>query len=521
MIGYLKKNKLLIFLLLGIGVCATLPLLQTVAWADVEWTRKGLVILLNLMTTVVSYSCFYIMFGDWLVGIGGSFLYTLCPLRYGILYGAGDWRLGLAWCFVPIVLLGLVRLYADTPRKSAWMTLSLGLVLLAASSLTFFSMAVCTAMLWFLIMGKQSFCRERLWAVVKTVLATGILGGWFLVKPLLAMRDPAVVGSMIPENFRMSGFYFAQYFSLFPSEGSGMNSVASGAKGAMEMGMGAAILLLVLLYLWCLFVKKFEDSLGKRMLVLAGVLLWLGSNAFPWDLLQNKNMLFSVVLAILQTPVYWAAFAYAALSWVGCRMLQKLRQGEEITLPRLEIALPDRLMVWIVAAVASLPLMVSYNIVGEELLWYLMEAEELLGVSVDGVYPLFAAVVNVATAWIAYVSLGKALRSSTLGTLASALYTLLPYRLTLMYTRSAVAEYLVWMLLPLLVLGVCIVWRKLGGKLRGGKGEKDAKKLPWENREGQSLSMQTVIYLLLILVLIYGTYQVNEILRNSGNLMFL
>lgn len=186
MTGYLKRNKLPIYLLLVIVTLISLPILQDAVLRDAELSRKGIWVLLNLVTAVISYSCFTIMFGDKVVGIAGSALYTWCPLRCSTLYVSGSLEESVACCFVPIVLLGMVRLYTEPAedckevpkgktskeKNNAWMTLSLGLVMLAVSSLTFFSVAVGAAVLWFLVMGKKSFCKQRLICVGKTMLAT-------------------------------------------------------------------------------------------------------------------------------------------------------------------------------------------------------------------------------------------------------------------------------------------------------------------------------------------------------------
>lgn len=115
--------------------------------------------------------------------------------------------------------------------------------------------------------------------------------------------------------------------------------------------------------------------------------------------------------------------------------------------------LKDKCIVCVIALVASLPVLVNYNIVGEELIWYLLKAEALLGVSVDSIYRLFVAVVNLATAGITYLSFRKAFQSSIFGVLACALYTLAPSRLHLIYIRCGVGAYLVWMFLPLILMG--------------------------------------------------------------------
>jgi len=229
--------------------------------------------------------------------------------------------------------------------------------------------------------------------------------------------------------------------------------------------------------------------------------------------------------------------------------------------------------------------------VGEELVWYLSVAERILGMSMNGWYRLFVAMLNLATSAIAYVSFGRCFGSSTMGVLASGLVVLSPYRLYWLYQQSAVGGCVAIMCLPLVLWGICgfcglckgnskeshernpkkndLLWKILGLvggvigtalgvilelKARGANvatpadfqtvgvdsalllcvlvwiglrlsGRKPDELLPTdttacENTNG-ILFRDILIYLLVVMALIFGTYRVNEILMNSGNLMFV
>ncbi len=313
MASFWKKNKVHIYLLFVIVGLASLPLAKDMVLPEVGTAYKLLLVLLNLACVLVAYGCLWIGYGKTEVAIVGSMLYTLCPLRCSMLYEKESLGEGLAWTFLPLVLLGLVRLYEDGEEKNrSWMTLALGLVLVAVSSFTAFAVTAGAVLIWFILMGKKSLRKQTLLSVGKTALATGILGGLFLLPRLLELRNPELVGSLIPENFRMSGYSAAQYLSLFSPE-----------------SVGAAVLLLVFWCLWSLFVKKYQLSMEKKLLLGVGILLFLGSNLFPWDLLQNKNMLFSVVLAILRSPTSWVLPAYGGMIWIGCGQLKQIAEEEE------------------------------------------------------------------------------------------------------------------------------------------------------------------------------------------------
>lgn len=147
------------------------------------------------------------------------------------------------------------------------------------------------------------------------------------------------------------------------------------------------------------------------------------------------------------------------------------------------------------ALLSSLPVMVDYSIIGADLVFHMMRIEalansirqgelavriesvwlaghgyansifygdtflavpalfRLIGFTPDSAYRMFVVVVNLATAWIAYLSFQKCFRSRDIGLFGSALYTLAPYRIYNIYNRAAVGEYTAMIFFPLLVWG--------------------------------------------------------------------
>lgn len=161
----------------------------------------------------------------------------------------------------------------------------------------------------------------------------------------------------------------------------------------------------------------------------------------------------------------------------------------------------------VIAVLASLPVLVDYMIFGADLSFHLLRIEaladalsrgifparvepmwlyghgyanslfycdtflllpallRLIGFSVQTSYHLFVAAVNLATAWIAYVSFKGCFQRSQgektarlVGLLGSMLYTLAPYRIYNIYNRGAVGEYTAMMFLPLLCYGFYMIF---------------------------------------------------------------
>lgn len=77
----------------------------------------------------------------------------------------------------------------------------------------------------------------------------------------------------------------------------------------------------------------------------------------------------------------------------------------------------------------------------------------LVGLPLGMTYDCYVFVINLATAWIAYISFKGIFSSRTIGMLGSLLYTLAPYRIYNIYNRCAVGEYTAITFLPLLCYG--------------------------------------------------------------------
>ncbi len=74
-------------------------------------------------------------------------------------------------------------------------------------------------------------------------------------------------------------------------------------------------------------------------------------------------------------------------------------------------------------------------------------------------YQIYAVMVNVATVWIAYYCFKKLSNSASIALVGASLYTLASYRLTNFYVRGAAGEYTAMAFFPLVVLGLCGVYK--------------------------------------------------------------
>lgn len=317
------------------------PALLRILGCGLGTAYKLSLFLANAGTAVIAYECFRKCFGRKDIGLIGSMLYTWCPCRLSEMYINGNLGEAAAWMFLPVLLSGLVRLYNEesTPGyreedcDRLWVTFTWGFSLLAVSSTSMLFVAVGMSVIVFLFMGKSSLQKRKLLIVGRTICATLLINVWFLLPMLLRMRDASTVGILIPGDFQSRGMYFAQYLNVFQWGGDSIALFENGMTGAQAMGPGIAVILLVLLYIWFLYVRKDQTAggrwkFGKRMICVTLLLIFLSSNCFPWYFFQDRNMLFSTLLALLQTPVKWGVSACAGLIVIACLTLKRVTERE-------------------------------------------------------------------------------------------------------------------------------------------------------------------------------------------------
>lgn len=315
-----------------------IPALMRLAGLPLGVAYKLTLFLANIAAAAISLRCFGKCFQSREIGLAGSILYTWCPYRLTELYINGNLGDIAAWTFFSIVLSGLIELYTMDEGcdeyAGLWVPLTCGFSLLTLSSTNLLFLSGGMTVIILLLMGKKTLHRKVLLILGKTMAATLFVNVWFLVPMLLRMRDASTVGILIPEDIRSGGMYFTQYLSVFQWGG---DSVALGQNGiawAQAMGPGIAVTGLFPIYLWALFAGKCGETKESRHV--CGRLLWvclvlmvLSSNSFPWDLFQDKNMLFSVMLSLLRAPARWGIPACACLIAVACLILSWMGRQHE------------------------------------------------------------------------------------------------------------------------------------------------------------------------------------------------
>ncbi len=305
-----------------------IPAFLRAAGLSLAAAYKLTLFLINVATAALSLWCFGRCFKCREIGVMGSLLYTWCPYRLTELYIRGNLGDLAAWTFLPLILWGLTELYngEEERRGGVWVILTWGFSLVAVSSVNLFFLSAGMTVLFLLFMGKRTLERSTLLVLGKTAGAVFLINAWFLIPMALRLRDPMAVGVLIPPDFRGNGMYLAQYLNIFLWGGANDTLGQEGMAGAQAMGPGAAVAALLFVYLWALFTGKGGETkegrrFGRGLLLLSLALVILSLNSFPWDVLQDKNMLFSIVLSLLYTPARWGIPACACMITAACLVL--------------------------------------------------------------------------------------------------------------------------------------------------------------------------------------------------------
>lgn len=318
------------------------PSLLVKAGFSTEFVYKSLLFVLNIATAAIAYFCFRGIFGDEVTGLIGSMLYTWAPYRLNDLYCRADLGEAISLCFLPILCYGLYRVLqeeADSGEyKNLWMVLAFGYTALLQSYLLSFLTAAGFTLLLCIVMWRRTFRKQTLLALLKTVLAFAVCNLWLAALVLLRIRSGAFsMAAFQGELIQGGGVYPSVFLQLYFINGSSWRTDGTGTEQLQPMGVGFAVTLCVLVYLWLLFVGRYRDkkdeggicSFGRGMAVTGAIIAAMSMNWFPWDYLQKRNGLFFRLVASLQSPARLMPIVLLCLTFVSCVAVWQVRRWEE------------------------------------------------------------------------------------------------------------------------------------------------------------------------------------------------
>ncbi len=320
-----------------------LPSLFVRAGIPGETVYKLLLFVINVITALTAYGCFRYIFTDEILGLTGSMLYTWLPYRLNDLYSRGDLGEALSMAFLPLLFLGLYRLFAGQGANEGsgygklWVLLSVGYSLVFQSYILSFVTAVIFTALLGVVQWRKILQKATAFVLLKTVLAFCVMNLWTFVLLLYRYRAgqfPLVVAGN--GKIQSRGVYLVNFLQLYFQNGRSRDMAEQGMRQLQPYGLGFAVTVGLLVYLWLWFVGKYKDKkenerrdqLVRAFFALGILLAFMTTNCFPWDMLQGVNRLFHGAVACLYEPTRFMPFVALCLIAVVCGTVWRVRRWE-------------------------------------------------------------------------------------------------------------------------------------------------------------------------------------------------
>lgn len=237
------------------------------------------------------------------IGFWASVFFTFSIYRLTNIYLRAALGETLAMVFLPLIIWGMYEVVWGNYKK--WYLLALGVSGVLHSHVS--SVAMCVLFLvieltvW-LVSFEKSQWREalrRICAGIKAAVMTVLVNAFFLV-PFLFYSGENLQCFDMPNQLSETVVYFSQMFSLFAAP-QGADLEPGSTVGEMPHTIGVVLLLgAVLLCAEALREreKQVDMQVGKHCLVYGGIAVLMASWLFPWENVQNIEILHNVVTSL-------------------------------------------------------------------------------------------------------------------------------------------------------------------------------------------------------------------------------
>ncbi len=274
-----------------------IPALLKIIGYSLQTAYKVYLALITAVTAWNAYYCAKDLSKSHKIGLFGSFIYTLSFYRLLDIYARNALGEYTALAFMPLIFLALYRIFhVDGKEKKKYgLLLLIGYTAILQSHILSFEMMILFSVLYCLL-NMKLFWKNILF-LVKTAVVTILVNLSFLV-PFLdyMMTQDIVMHDETAETMRGHGMFLAQLFQTFSFGGYLSGWVDEGIIADMPIGIGLALVVVVILFVWQYFVykKKLIEMVPKvqwseqcRLCVLILLGIWMSCWFFPWNLLEN------------------------------------------------------------------------------------------------------------------------------------------------------------------------------------------------------------------------------------------
>jgi len=294
-----------------------IPALLRLVGFSITFSYQALLFSINALTIVTAYICFSRVFSDKFAGVIGTFLYTMMPYRLFALYTAANIGIVSAGVFLPIVFLGMYKIFTDDTTdkkyKLNWIYVSCGLVGVVSNH-TLSTEIVCGfILLTCLVLIKKVFKYPVFISLIKALVGFVVLGLWFIV-PFVDnyINYDFHVKNVSARVIQYRGIEPSQFFTLFIKLSTHDFYGTQGLQNATIMTPGFAVTSGLLAFIVLLFVRTDLERETRRKGCFFALLGLIGAYMctlyFPWDWIQGRNQLFATLVSSLQFPTRFILF---------------------------------------------------------------------------------------------------------------------------------------------------------------------------------------------------------------------
>ena len=295
-------------------------------------------ILVSSVTCIISYFSFReISGGEDTLGLVGSLLYTFSSYRLVNLLvrsAVGEYT---AMAFIPLIFLGLYRMYFKKNDGSIkpcdFLPIVFGFSGILESHVLTAIISLIFILLFFIFFIKRSVDPARISAWCWTVIIIIGLNLWFLL-PFIESMNMKITGNdpEIINQIQSQGTYLLQLFSIGIVNVTGHS--VTGTKEEMPLSIGIALTAGLLMYIFCLISRKKwkldsdpDYRLGIYFLLSAVAALYISSVYFPWDSLRSFDYNTARFLCQVQFPWRYLSVASFFLTGTAVFSLKYIRSG--------------------------------------------------------------------------------------------------------------------------------------------------------------------------------------------------
>lgn len=305
-----------------------LPAILKIIGFDMTFCYNSYVFAINLITALIAYISFRVIFKNRYTGIIGSVLYTLAPYRIYNIYNRSAVGEYTAMTFLPLLVMGFYLIFTeDTESRSYkhyWLIPAMGFSGILQSHVLSCEIAGVFTILLCLIMIKRIFRKKIFWELCKAAVGTVLLNAWFLV-PLLDMMGAGeyYFGNNTRVTVQNRGILLANIFDTMQKSGGNSKFYDLGLLDTEPIGVGLAILFGTVAWFFARKLLNGQDDKrldsATKVAFAVGVIGLVTSTAyFPWDTIQSWNRITGTLVPMIQFTTRLTVIPTVCLSFVAC-----------------------------------------------------------------------------------------------------------------------------------------------------------------------------------------------------------